>query len=893
MVSRHRTSSVRRLLQLLFLCSFVCSLCLGHLPFTYWQERLGEAVTRIQTVTKNNNNHSLMVTSAHTKQYLPTSINRYRKGDLQDEIQGEESALTIYKQKINNKKKINTSAIFLIENLAKVYQEMGETEEAIAYWEEAITYYRQAKNWLHMGQILLQQAQAYNNLGKTTKAIIVASRALRIAHAYNDNALEAAALTSRGEAYRLEGDYKQAIADLQSSIKIAQGVHNWTYRASALNKLATTYISLAHVNYGRANSAIAVGDNDEADILKKQAWQYDLQALEYFQKSLNIARDRNDKLGEIRSLINSIPPANRTNKLYLTKANLQLALLLLKDLPNSHQKVDAAIELAQLVQSVSSSTNFSLTSCPLPEGNSQALDLLNQAVTTAERLEDYRALSFAYGNLGHIYECRQDYEQALNLTQQAQQAAEKGLNAQDSLYLWQWQAGRILKKQNQLDQAIAAYESSVATLENFRDQIVIANPDLQLDPCDAIENIYRELIALKLSLDDVLTSSGRISNRSQNLNSILTTIDALKLAELHNYFGKNSITKKYNPAKVNLIDTHKDTAVFSSFILEDRTAIIVSLPNGEIKLKWIKLNSQSLKEEINKFRRGLERRSDIIYNRSHSQRLYDWIIRPFADDLESLQIKTLVFIQDGILRTVPMGTLHDGKQFLIQNYAIANTPSLSLTDSSIHKRDNLRALVVGLTKDAIVDGRKFAALTNVEEEINHVLGLIPASKLLLNENFTRDRLQTELRRITYPIIHIATHAEFSFVPEETFLVTGDNNKLTITDLYSIINNNENININVDLLALTACETATGDDRAALGMANVAVMAGVKSTLASLWSINDATTVSLVTKFYEYWRDRELSKAEALQKAQQELIALGKKYAHPYYWAPFVILGNWL
>lgn len=114
----------------------------------------------------------------------------------------------------------------------------------------------------------------------------------------------------------------------------------------------------------------------------------------------------------------------------------------------------------------------------------------------------------------------------------------------------------------------------------------------------------------------------------------------------------------------------------------------------------------------------------------------------------------------------------------------------------------------------------------------------------------------------------------------------------MTDLYSMIQNvSQGIN-SVDLLLLTACETARGNDHTNLGIASVAVSAGVRSTLASLWSINDAATVTLVTKFYQYWYDYGFSKVEALQKAQQDLITLGKKYAHPYYWAPFILLGNW-
>jgi CHAT domain-containing protein len=145
----------------------------------------------------------------------------------------------------------------------------------------------------------------------------------------------------------------------------------------------------------------------------------------------------------------------------------------------------------------------------------------------------------------------------------------------------------------------------------------------------------------------------------------------------------------------------------------------------------------------------------------------------------------------------------------------------------------------------------------------------------------------------YPIIHIATHGEFGTEPEDTFLVTGNNRKLTITDLDAAIRSLNRGSDAVELLALTACQTAAGDDRAALGLAGVAVQAGVKSALASLWFVQDTATVKLVTKFYASWQDSAMSKAEALRAAQLELIEMGGQYAHPAYWAPFILIGNWL
>ncbi len=365
------------------------------------------------------------------------------------------------------------------------------------------------------------------------------------------------------------------------------------------------------------------------------------------------------------------------------------------------------------------------------------------------------------------------------------------------------------------------------------------------------------------------------------------------MAELQNYFGNDCVITAINQESVDLVGTDTATAVFSSIILKNRVAILVSLPNGEKRSTWIDIDSERLRQEINEFRRGLERYRDLTYDPTQAQKLYDWIIRPFAADLDLAQIKTLVFIQDGILRSVPMAALHDGAKFLVQKYAIATTPSITLTNPKPLDRQTLRALALGLTKDAIVDGRTFPALTNVGSEISQVETQIPGSKQLLDDNFTRDRLQQELDKTVYPIIHIATHGEFGTVPEDTFLVTGKNGKLTINDLDTAIRSVNSDSVSVELLVLTACETAVGDDRAALGLAGVAVQAGVRSALASLWFIQDASTATLITKFYTNLNDSSVSKADALGAAQRTLIEAGGEYAHPAYWAPFILIGNWL
>jgi CHAT domain-containing protein len=577
----------------------------------------------------------------------------------------------------------------------------------------------------------------------------------------------------------------------------------------------------------------------------------------------------------------------------ITSEVVEQALYLLEKLPDSPSKVYAAIDLANFVQSPPSGAISSLVECPESLKNSKALDLLVQAVSIARRLKDFSAFSFALGNLGHFYECRFDYQQALKLTKQAQNIAEKEPNSQDNLFLWYWQTGRILKAQNQFIESINYYEETCKILNKL---IIVSwniTQKFNFDIRDAFGIVYRQFIDLKLTL--LNENFTKLTKESVNdyLNTISVAIEQLRIVETQKYCIVNCKLLVDNNKQLSLELEKKRAAILNTIILEKKTAIIITFPSGYKKFKLINLDSKTLRAEVNKFRIGLEDYGNIIYNPEQAQKLYDWIVRPFGNDLESLGIKTLVFIQDGILRSVPMAALHDGEKFLVEKYAIANTLSLTSTNLQTVQRENLRALVVGLTKDATVNGRRYQALSKVASEIREVEEQIPGSKQLLNQNFTRDRLRAELHQNLYPIIHIATHGEFGNDPEDTFLVTGDNDKLTITDLDSIIRSLGDDAKTIDLLTLTACETAIGNDSTALGLAGVAVQAGVRTSLASLWSINDASTVELVTKFYQAWRHSGVSKAEALRTAQQALISSNKVSSHPAYWAAFILVGNWL
>jgi CHAT domain-containing protein len=832
-------------------------------------------------------------------QQVQQGVEQYQAGDFQGAIQTWQGALVSYQQRQDA---VNEAIV--LENLARAYQARGAVSEALLYWEQAADRYRQMQDRQQVGRMLIEQAQAYSRLGQQRQAIAllcgspegeatcVESSALQIARAGQDSLGQTAALGSLGEAHRLLGNYALAEAYLQSGLETVQP--DSIYSASLLNSLGNTYASLAQVSYRRADYARQAGDNLEVDRLTQEGIGQDQKALESFQAGLTQVEAQPDPSGQLRLLLDSIPSDYRVGNGATAAAKVQQANTLLSQLPDSQAKVYAMIDLVRLLQPIAPNQPISRIRCLDATIQPQAEALLQQAVATANQIGDRRSQSFALGELGHLYECQQHYAEAIDLTQQARLAAEQ---EPDSRYLWEWQTGRILKQQlplqtdpqpERLKAVIAIYEKSVATLETIRSDLLTANRDLQFDFRDTVDPVYRELVELRLELEQV---EPQAPQRKENITSALKTLDSLKLAELQNYFGDDCVIVPANQGSIDLAKVEVKAAVFNSVILDDRTAIIASFPDGQQQVSWLNISRERLSDEINEYRKGLERFFED-YNPQQSQRVYNWLIQPFAENLQNIEVNTLVFVQDRILRTIPMAALHDGEQFLIQKYAIATTPSLTLTNPEPLDRRNLRALALGLTESTTIDGRQFPPLDNVGQELVAVAAQLPGSKPLLNQEFTRDRLRQELDETAYPIIHIATHGEFGSEPQDTFLVTGDNQKLTLIDLDTTLRTAAKGN-EIELLSLTACQTATGDDRSALGLAGVAVQAGVNSAFASLWFIDDAATAQIVEQFYAAVRDPNTSKAEALRQAQLSVIEAGGTTAHPAYWAPFILIGNWL
>ena len=704
---------------------------------------------------------------------------------------------------------------------------------------------------------------------------------------------QAHALLYFSEALYNLGQYQRAAVTLQLAHQMAAGVHNPLLVSMVLGRLgnvafalgldqdADEYLTTALTGARELEDSALVATilNDRGNVLASQK-RYG-EALGAFTEATVLGEAIGHHSLAVTALINAAWSSLLEGQLTDCKERLDLAFTQMNVLEDSHEKAQEFLSIGlayDRLRTLLQTSNVKM--------KRQSAEAFRMSAEIAHRLKDFRTASYGWGHLGHLYEEEKRLNEAMELTRRAIHAAQQSV-APESLYRWEWQAGRLLRLQGKQDEAILAYRRAVYTLQPIRNEVTQGFPFQTASFRDGIGPLFFELVDLLLKQAD--NASDEFVNQSI-LGNARRTMEQFKTAELQDYFRDNcveaSLSKKTNVDEI--VKGLKHTAVVYPILLPDRMELLISVHNGEkaeLKRELVQVTSDVLAKEVRILRRFLEKRTSREYL-PHAQQVYAWLIQPIRHYLQQFDIHTLVFVPDGPLRTIPLGALHDGKEFLIEQYALAITPGIDLTDPQPIDREEIKLLSVGLT-DAV---QGFPSLPNVASEIQALKELY-GGRVLLNQQFLVNDLENEMKDERPSIVHIASHAKFDGDAKNTFLLAFDE-KLTMDRLDELIGLYQFRETPLDLLTLSACETAAGDDRAALGLAGVAVKAGARSALATLWFINDKATSELVTEFYRQLLDATVSKAVALQNAKKKLMR-HPTYQHPGYWSPFLLINNWL
>ncbi len=604
-----------------------------------------------------------------------------------------------------------------------------------------------------------------------------------------------------------------------------------------------------------------------------------LRALEEYRQRAEVARKEGRAADAALALSNQARAA-------IELSRFDLALALLKDAKRTVDGLDPSPIQVYLGIHVGKSYEELAQASPAhrKEGMLAAHAALIEAQQRARRLDSPRALSFALGNLGSLYQLEHRTGEALIATRRALQAAEKA-QAPEALYRWHWQEAQLLWEQGQASEAIASYRRAVDLLDATRQEALAQGGASQVYFQQLVAPVYLDLV------NALVESAGRVEGKgveAQLLAEARSTMERFKAAELRDYFHDECAAdlEAATASLDTILDRAEGTAVVYPIVLPNRLELLVSLPGGGLMRHSVPVGSEQLETAARRFRIALQNPLGRDY-RALGQQLYGWLVAPYAKDLEARNVKTLVFVPDGALRAVPMAALYDGEHFLLERYAVAVTPGLSLVDPRPLDRESAKLLLAGVSAGS----GELPPLPKVKDELAAVQALY-GGEVLLDRDFSQRRFATELADTKPSVVHLATHAQFTGDPATSYLLAGDG-KLTLDYLAELVGPTQ-YRQPLELLVLSACETAAGNERAALGLAGVAIRAGARSALGSLWSISDEATYVLITDFYENLRDAQVSKAEALRQAQLALLADTEHgYAHPYYWSPYLMISNWL
>jgi CHAT domain-containing protein/tetratricopeptide (TPR) repeat protein len=791
-------------------------------------------------------------------------------GAAQSMLSRYEKAIGYYEQalKIRREVKDRRGEANTLSNLGSAYGSMSQYEKAIGYYEEALKIRREVKDRGGESWTLNNLGHAYQWLSQCQKAIGYYEQALAIAREAKDRRGEGTTLNSLGEAHALLKQYEKAIGYFEQALAIRREVKDRAGEGVTLGNLGVAYDWLRQsgrsIGYHEQALAIRREVKDrmgEGTVVGNLGLAYGLlkqyeKAVEYHEQALAIAREVKDSTGEAVTLAN-LMVVHRALK------HARLAILFGKQAINTWQSIRGDIRgLPTYVQqsylqdkepSYRRLADLLVAEARLPEAQ-QVLGLLKQEEFFEFVRRDRAAAS--------AFEGRAD------LTSEEAEWAQRYQEMSERLVA----AGRRYQQLNAKRSPSEAERAELAAVER----------DLETG-----NRAFQEFLR-RLAQHFAAPSAAASTNLLQikEAEGLQRTLEALG---------------------------HDAVAIYT-LVGEDRYRAILVTPTVR-RAYESPIAATELNRKIIAVREAISARDELL---PLAQELYRTLIPPALEkDLRQARAETLMWSLDGSLRYLPLAALHDGKQYLIEKYRIAVfTPA---SESRLKDAPRSQWTVAGF---GVTEAREtFSALPFADEELAGIVrgfkgdsGVLPG-EAFLNAKFTEESLRQQLRGGP-AAVHIASH--FRFRPgnnTESFLLLG-NGRLSLADVERLPPFR-----NVDLLTLSACNTGLGDTakrgdgREVEGLGVIAQRKGAAAVIASLWSVADSSTSLLMREFYRLRQsDPRMTKAEALRQAQLGLLhgnlggtpqpapgggksqgeaAKEPLFSHPFYWAPFFLMGNWL
>ena len=829
-------------------------------------EKVIECMEQMLTIDRENKNRTDEATTLHQIGYVSYQWSRYEKalgyydvalaiflelkdrtgeatsyreisntydqmGRYEKSIEYTEKSLAIWRERKNQ---VQEGSAF--NNLGIAYGRLNRYEKAIEYLEQALAIYRQAKIRQFEGGTLVNLGQVHLRLGHYEKALEYLEQALVINREFRNRAAEGNTLSNFGVAFHKLGRHEQAIEYHEQALAIVRADRNRPGEIYALTELANSWRALGQVDK-------AIG--------------YDLQALQIARE----IKSRDDESFALNGLLQDWKARNQP----------QLAILFGKQ----------AVNISQELRS-----NFS------------GLDQVSQQSFLKSKEQIYRDLADLLIAQGRLPEAEQvirmlKEEEYFEYVRRDVDNALKGEKAALTP-----EEAAIEKRYREIGDKLSEIGAERGAL--LEKQIRTTEDEQRLAKLEADLTVAGQMF--QKFLDGLATE---MAKQKDGGAQITTLRDAQGLME-------------------DLRELGKGVVALYTLVGENKYRVILTTADFQRAYEY-PIKAANLNRKILAFRTALQ--NPKLDPLPLAQELYQILVAPVAKDLRGAKAQMLMWSLDGVLRYVPVVALHDGEKYLVERFRTAVfTPASNARLKDVPSR-NWKALGLGVTKSF---GPNIPALPGVAEEMRGIInegahgkGVLPGT-IKLDEQFTQEAMLTGLRQRN-PVVHVATHFQFKPGNEtDSALLLGDGQFLSLAQIKAL----PNVFGGVELLTLSACNTATSgtgaNGKEVEGFGVLAQNQGAKAVVASLWPVADRSTKNLMQEFYRLREAKgNVTKVEAMRQAHIKLLrgelqvtgeALAARdivhetdkttnlppykvdpkapYAHPYYWAPFILIGNW-
>jgi CHAT domain-containing protein/Tfp pilus assembly protein PilF len=850
-------------------------------------------------------------TRPHTREgykMLRTGIQRFEAGNFQDSLDAFRNAFLIF-QETGHVTGQGEAALKLGAN----YEILGEYESSLSYYERAAGFFSELQDRRNQAAALTGLGLVYLRTGQYFQSLTAYQQALNIRKQVSDRSGEAITLSGIGVVYFRLGRYSQALDAHQNALLIRREQENLSGQATSLHNIGSVYeamhdYSTALKFYQQSFKKYKESGNlagEERSISSIASVYHALgqskQAMNLLQQALEISRRIDDPLGTTITL-NRIGQVYETLEDFDTALNTyQQALSMARELGNPSTEIIILENIASLLGQLNQ-----------PE---LAITFYKEAVNLSELIRrDITALpediQQSYTEtVSNIYRELADLLLQQNRVLEAQQVLDLLKVQELDDYLrgvqrsFQTESGIVLREQEQdiLQYFVSNQARVVALSEELYRLEQIERSSRTHEQIERIQEL-RQLQQEALRSFQAFLDSDEIKALVDQLRQT-TGATNLELPEL-------------NTLRDNLRQLEQNAVVLYPLVLEDRLELVLVTANAPPIRRTQSVKREDLNRGIAELRSALQSPNRNAV--TPAQQLYDWLIRPIENDLSQANVDTMIYAPDGQLRYIPIAALHDGSQWLAERFQLNNITAASIDDLDNEPSPELDVLAAAFSQGKYtipIRNRtlSFSGLEFAGREVENLSQLIPRTEKRLNEEFDSSIV---LDMNDFSIVHLATHATFNpGPPEDSFILFGDGSKATLTDIKAW-------NFpNVELIVLSACETAVGDvplgnGEEILGFGYLMQLAGADAAIASLWRVSDGGTQALMDAFYTALKNGH-TKAEALRLAQTALIESdrsvvederadveiasdrapspngGRNLSHPYYWAPFILIGNGL